>query len=130
MKTVIAIFLLTSAAVAQQLPHEDAVRIAEFYRLAAQIQDQIWPDWSKTPAAWTLVRASPLSAQSLLGLFGVRSQACLTRSRFSPPGENSAICRPLRVGNATLKTLALIKPRTVPLSMERKWPRIQFQPLK
>src|SRR5208337_2283737 len=55
MKTVIAIFLLTSAAVAQQLPHEDAVRIAEFYRLAAQIQDQIWPDWSKTPAPLLLV---------------------------------------------------------------------------
>jgi hypothetical protein len=41
--------------VAQELPREDAVRIAEFYRLAAQVQDQIWPDWSKTPAPLLLV---------------------------------------------------------------------------
>jgi hypothetical protein len=47
--------LLTVAAGAQQLPHEDAIRIAEFYRLAAQVQDQVWPDWSKTPAPLLLV---------------------------------------------------------------------------
>jgi hypothetical protein len=55
MPRILAFLLLTIAAVAQQLPHEDAVRIAEFYRLAAQIQDQVWPDWSKTPAPLLLV---------------------------------------------------------------------------
>ena len=33
----------------------------------------------------------------LPGIFGVRSQACLTWSSFSPAGENSAICGPLWV---------------------------------
>jgi hypothetical protein len=37
------------------LPADDAVRISEFYRLAAQIQDKIWPGWSKTPAPVLLV---------------------------------------------------------------------------
>ena len=47
--------MLTITAAAQQLPREDAIRIAEFYRLAAQIQDQIWPNWSNTPAPLLLV---------------------------------------------------------------------------
>src|ERR1700757_4388425 len=37
-------------AAVEQLPAEDEVRIREFYRLAGQVQDQIWPEWSKTPA--------------------------------------------------------------------------------
>ncbi|HSZ60709.1 MAG TPA: hypothetical protein VK828_02870 [Terriglobales bacterium] len=52
---ILSALLLTTAAAAQQLPHEDAVRIAEFYRLASQIQDQVWADWSKTPAPLLLV---------------------------------------------------------------------------
>jgi hypothetical protein len=52
---ILAFLLLTITAVAQQLPHEDAVRIVEFYRLATQIQDQIWPGWSNTPAPLLLV---------------------------------------------------------------------------
>jgi hypothetical protein len=55
MPRILAFLLLTMAAVAQQLPHEDAVRVAEFYRLAAQIQDQVWPDWSKTPSPLLLI---------------------------------------------------------------------------
>jgi hypothetical protein len=55
MPRILAFLLLTMAAVAQQLPHEDAVRVAEFYRLAAQIQDQVWSDWSKTPSPLLLV---------------------------------------------------------------------------
>jgi hypothetical protein len=47
--------LLTITSVGQQLPHQDAVRIAEFYRLAAQIQDQIWTDWGKTESPLLLV---------------------------------------------------------------------------
>lgn len=34
---------------AQTIPKDDATRIAEFYRLAPQIEDRIWPGWSKTP---------------------------------------------------------------------------------
>ena len=52
---ILAFVLLAVSAFAQQLPDEDAIRIAEFYRLAAQIQDQIWPNWSKTPAPLLLV---------------------------------------------------------------------------
>ncbi len=55
MLRILASLLLTIAAVAQPMPHEDAVRIAEFSRLATQIQDQIWPDWSKVPAPLLLV---------------------------------------------------------------------------
>jgi len=52
---ILAFLFLTITAVAQQLPREDAVRIAEFYRLAEQIQDRVWPNWSKTPAPLLLV---------------------------------------------------------------------------
>jgi hypothetical protein len=55
MPRILAFLLLTIAAAAQQMPPEDAVRIDEFYRLAAQIEDQVWPDWSKTPAPLLLV---------------------------------------------------------------------------
>ena len=51
--------LLAIAALAQtpsqQISVEDAVRIHEFYRLASQIQDQIWPNWSQVPAPLLLV---------------------------------------------------------------------------
>jgi len=39
------------------MPHDDAIRVAEFYRLAAQIQDQVWPHWSNTLAPLILVEA-------------------------------------------------------------------------
>ena len=55
MGRILAFLFLTITAVAQQLPREDAVRIAEFYRLAEQIQDRVWPNWSKTPAPLLLV---------------------------------------------------------------------------
>lgn len=42
-------------ALAQQLPPEDGVRIREFYRLSAAVQDKIWPHWSQTPAPLLLV---------------------------------------------------------------------------
>ena len=37
-----------------QLPEKDAVRILEFYRLAPQIADDVWPGWSHTiaPLFW------------------------------------------------------------------------------
>jgi hypothetical protein len=40
---------------AEKIPIDDAVRIHEFYRLASQIQDDIWPNWSQTPAPLLLV---------------------------------------------------------------------------
>jgi hypothetical protein len=48
----ISIIILTAlsgsiACCAQALPQADAVRIAEFYRLSSQIEDGIWPEWSK-----------------------------------------------------------------------------------
>ena len=42
-------------ALAQELPQQDAVRIREFYRLAAVVQDKVWPNWSQTPAPLLLV---------------------------------------------------------------------------
>ena len=55
-----AIFLLLSTAACAQvstplLSPADAVRIREFYRLANQIQDKVWPNWSATPAPLLLV---------------------------------------------------------------------------
>ena len=59
MRPLFALLLLTTAAFAQtpsaHLAADDAVRIHEFYRLASQIQNQIWPDWSRTPAPLLLV---------------------------------------------------------------------------
>lgn len=59
MRHLIAALLLAATAFAQtaspQLPTDDAVRIREFYRLAAQIQDTIWPNWSKVAAPLMLV---------------------------------------------------------------------------
>jgi hypothetical protein len=59
MRFVLALLALSTALYAQAplkpLPGNDAVRINEFYRLADQIQDKIWPGWSKTPAPLLLV---------------------------------------------------------------------------
>ena len=55
MGRILALFLLTAAACAQQLPQDDAVRIAEFYRLANQLQDEVWPGWSTVPAPLLLI---------------------------------------------------------------------------
>src|SRR5208283_893952 len=58
MRILLTALLLAAALFAQAakpLPADDAVRMNEFYRLAAQIQDKIWPDWSKTPAPLLLV---------------------------------------------------------------------------
>jgi hypothetical protein len=37
------------------IPTDDAIRIREFYRLAAAVQEKIWPHWSGTPAPLLLV---------------------------------------------------------------------------
>jgi len=42
---------------AQTLPADDAVRLREFYRLSPQIEDGLWPGWSKVPDPVLLVTA-------------------------------------------------------------------------
>lgn len=49
------LFLLSITALGQELPQPDAVRVKEFYRLAAQIDENVWPGWGKTPAPLLLV---------------------------------------------------------------------------
>lgn len=49
------ISLVIGQADAQDLPHDNAIRVREFYRLADQISDEVWPGWSKTPAPLLLV---------------------------------------------------------------------------
>jgi hypothetical protein len=58
MRAAITVLLLAVSAAGQQLPHDDTIRLDEFYRLASQIQDTIWPEWSKTPAPVLLVTES------------------------------------------------------------------------
>lgn len=50
-----ATVVLLGQAPAQQLSPQNAVRIGEFYRLAAKIQDSIWPEWSAVPTPLLLV---------------------------------------------------------------------------
>ena len=60
MRNLTAIVLLSTALFAQApkpIPGNDATRVAEFYRLADQIQDKVWPGWSKSPAPLLLVTA-------------------------------------------------------------------------
>lgn len=40
---------------AQAMPRDDQTRVSEFYRFAAQVQDRVWPAWSRTPAPLLLV---------------------------------------------------------------------------
>ena len=37
---------------------QDTVRVREFYRLASQVQNEIWPGWSETPAPLLLVTST------------------------------------------------------------------------
>jgi hypothetical protein len=63
MRPQVAILLFATTAFCQspvpqfspRIPADDAICNREFYRLAAQIQDQIWPDWDRAPAPVILV---------------------------------------------------------------------------
>jgi hypothetical protein len=60
MRSLFAALLLATTLLAQAptpLPAADASRVAEFYRLAGEIQDRVWPGWSKAPAPLLLVTA-------------------------------------------------------------------------
>jgi hypothetical protein len=39
----------------EKMSANDSIRVAEFYRLADKIQDQVWPEWSGTPAPMLLI---------------------------------------------------------------------------
>jgi hypothetical protein len=53
--TLLLAAVVFAQAPAPTLPPNDAVRIREFYRLAAQLQDEVWPGWSGTTAPLLLV---------------------------------------------------------------------------
>ena len=59
MRNLLVTLLLAAVVFAQntapKLPSNDAVRISEFYRLATQHQDEVWPGWSAAPAPLLLV---------------------------------------------------------------------------
>ncbi len=58
MRFLLSLLAITTTLFAQApkpLPANDAVRISEFYRLAPQIEDKVWPGWSKIPAPLLLV---------------------------------------------------------------------------
>ena len=52
-----SVFVVATAGFGQELPADDGVRIAEFYRLAPTIEDGIWPGWSRVPDPLLLVTA-------------------------------------------------------------------------
>jgi hypothetical protein len=54
---VLAGLIFARSANAPSLSADDAIRVAEFYRLAPTIEDKIWPGWSKVPAPLILITA-------------------------------------------------------------------------
>jgi len=101
MRTFVTLLLLLVSSFAQQLPHDDGVRITEFYRLAGQIQDQIWPKWGNVPAPLLLVTPS---------------KEFLTHHP-SPPKEFSKVgdiyTRPRQFGTGLLATFPAFGPPSV-----------------
>jgi hypothetical protein len=90
LSSVIAIFWLgfSCAAHVQTISVDDTVRVAEFYRLAPQIEDNIWPGWSKvvdpllliTPTAEFLTHFPSPPKE-----FKPTNDGFLTRPRQFPP---------------------------------------------
>jgi hypothetical protein len=54
---IVLTLLAASMAWGQHIPTTDEVRIAEGFRLAHQMQDKIWPEWSNAPFSVLLVTA-------------------------------------------------------------------------
>lgn len=50
-----SVFVVATTGFGQELPADDGVRIAEFYRLAPAIEDAIWPGWSEVPSPLLLI---------------------------------------------------------------------------
>ena len=86
---------VAAAVRAQEVPADDKVRIAEFYRLAASIEDQIWPEWSKVPDPLLLVTA----------------ESEFLTHHPNPPAEFKA------AGNAFF-----VRPRQFPVQLEATFP--------
>jgi hypothetical protein len=62
MRILVACLILSLTVAAQEkpnprLPKDDATRVKEFYRIASQVQDGLWPGWSQVPAPLMLVTA-------------------------------------------------------------------------
>jgi len=59
MKTLLCVLAVLFFSLAptptEKMSASDLVRVAEFYRLADKIQDQIWPGWSRTPTPVLLI---------------------------------------------------------------------------
>jgi hypothetical protein len=60
MKSLLVVIALVGALFAQSakapsLAADDAIRVAEFYRLAPSIEDKVWAGWSKVPSPLILV---------------------------------------------------------------------------
>ncbi len=53
----VSVFVVPTTVFGQELPADDGVRVAEFYRLAPAIEDGIWPGWSKVPSPLLLITA-------------------------------------------------------------------------
>ena len=95
----VATFALSPA---EKIPPDDAIRIHEFYRLASQIQDEIWPKWSQVPTPLLLVTPD---------------QEFLT-NHPSPPKEfkeagNGFYARPRRFQTSLLATFPALGPPSV-----------------
>ena len=59
MRKLASLFVLPSfylaSALAQPLPQADGVRMREFYRLSAAVENDVWPNWSRISAPLLLV---------------------------------------------------------------------------
>jgi hypothetical protein len=90
LSSIIALILIGfgCAAHSQTISADDAVRVTEFYRLARQIEDSIWPGWSKVPDPLLLITPTAeflTHFPSTPNGFKPSSDGFLTRPRqFSP----------------------------------------------
>lgn len=72
----------------EKMTTQDAVRVREFYRLAAQIQDEIWPNWSRVPAPLLLVTNDQeflTHSEKMPGGFADAGNGLFVRKRVFPP---------------------------------------------
>jgi hypothetical protein len=79
---------LCCAAHAQTISADDAVRVAEFYRLAPQIEDRIWPGWSRVGSPLLLITSTDeflTRFPSLPAGFKPAGDGFVTRPRQFPP---------------------------------------------
>jgi len=138
LRPLISFLLLATATFAQtpaaQLAADDFVRIREFYRLASQIQNLIWPGWSGTPAPLLLVTSDTefLTHRAEAPLGSIKSEMAFIfmRVRTSSQGERVLYGRDLCCSGGTEKAEAAklpgagIGPKQCPgkCEAEKGWP--------